>query len=88
MSTPKPEPRFNAGQASAAAMILVWRIVTVPAATLWRDWLLVVAAYWLVLSISPRSSARSTFTVTAMAYLLGIYVAGQAPHTLAALGLP
>jgi hypothetical protein len=85
---PTPEARFNAGQASVAGLILVWRILTIPAATLWRDWLLVVAAYWLILSIAPRSSSRSTLTVTAMAYLLGIYVAGQAPHTLAALGLP
>jgi hypothetical protein len=85
MPQPSQRPRIDVGQALVAGVLVLWRIVAVPGATLWRDWLLIVAAYWLILSLRPRAALNTTLVLTLIAYLLGIYVVGQAPHTLASL---
>ena len=87
MSAPEPDPPLRAGQALAASALLLWRLWSCPPAMLWRDWLLVLAVTWLVRSLRAKSPSGSTLTISAMAYLLGIYVAGQLPHTLIALAL-
>jgi hypothetical protein len=83
----EPEARIKPVQSVLAGLLLLWRVAGAPASMLWRDWVMVLAIYWLAISLRPRAPFRPTLTLTAMSYLLGIYIAGQAPHTLTALGL-
>jgi len=81
-----PQVRVRWGQALPAGILLLFRITEVPLSVLFRDWLLILLATWLAHSLIVRESVRSATTVASMAYLLGIYVMSQGPHTLAALG--
>lgn len=70
-----------------APAILLWRMWTVSVELLWRDWLVVASIHALLLALAPRASALPTITASVIAYLLGIYIYGQLPYALAALGL-
>jgi hypothetical protein len=72
---------------AAAAAVLAWRVLTAPAAELWRDWIVVLALYGAFAALAPRARALPTVTASVAAYLLGIYAHGQLPYALAALGL-
>jgi hypothetical protein len=49
--------------------------------------MVVFALFWIWRVLRPRSPAMPVVLATGIAYLLGIYVQGQFPHALAALGL-
>jgi len=69
------------------ALVLGWRVLAVPLRSLWRDWPVVLAVYGLVCLIGDRSRPRPLATTVAAAYLVGLYVAGQFPLDLRALGI-
>jgi hypothetical protein len=73
-------------EAAAAAGVAVLRAVTLEPSRLWRDWVLLLAIYWIFTVFRWKSPGWPVVTVTAMAYLLGIAVLGQLPHVLAVLG--
>ena len=79
--------RFLIGERIAALSLIVWRLVAAPPAAYWKDWMILVAVYWLYTTFVPRSNAWTTVTTTLTAWLLGIYVYGQLPHALAVLGI-
>ena len=86
---PTPTPagaRFRVAAALAAAAIIVWRIAAVPPSRWWRDWTLILALFFLYTLFRRNSPAWPAVTAGLMAFLLGIYVQGQAPHILAVLG--
>ena len=85
--SPLPLDRVRLLQAAAALVLLGWRLAVQPAGSLWRDWMVVIAVYGLATAVSARDSLRTSATAAVAAYLLGIYVQGQAPYALTVLGL-
>ncbi len=73
-------------EAFVACSLLVLRAVTEDPSRWWRDWVIVLAAYWAYASCRSDSREWPVVTATAMAYLLGIHILGQVPHVLAVLG--
>lgn len=87
--TENPTPASTRTQAAAAAvaiLIAVFRAATLPPAQWWRDWVLLLTLYGLYSLFRRRSESWPIVTATLMAFLLGLYVQGQAPHVLAVLG--
>jgi hypothetical protein len=74
-------------QVPLAAVITIVRMVTLAPSRLWRDWIVVLCAYWIFTVLKGESPAAPIVTVTVMAYLFGIHVLGQLPHVLTVLGL-
>jgi hypothetical protein len=72
-------------EAACALALIAWRIYATPPPALWRDWIAIVAVYWLVCPRTPLSRGWSIVTFVAMALLLGIYSSGQVPWTLSNL---
>lgn len=62
------------------ALIPLWRMAAVPPGSLWRDVGVIVPLYALLMILWPRAEFRSKLTAGTMAFLLGIYLAGQWPH--------
>lgn len=69
------------------SLLAIWRLVQPPAVGLWRDWVLILSVYSVFSIYRHKSPAWPTVTVATMAFLLGIYVHGQLPYALSALGL-
>ena len=69
------------------AAVIAWRIYARPPASLWRDWVLIVGLFWIYENLASKARAWPSAMIMTMAYLLGIYVVGQAPHALSVLGL-
>ena len=76
-----------AWQVAAATALLIWRLADLAASHYWRDWIIVFAVIWIWTELKPKSPAYPLVLTTASAYLLGIYVWGNLPHALAALGM-
>lgn len=80
-------PRARRLELAAAGGLLLWRALAVPLPVLWRDAAAWVAVAW-ALAVLVRDPRRRSGALTAVAaFLLGLYVQGQAPHALRALGL-
>jgi hypothetical protein len=71
---------------TAVILLLSWRGSIQPLSGLWRDWIVVLALYVGAAALYSRSPSWPRVTLSVMAYLLGLYVMGQLPHTLIALG--
>ena len=81
-----PSPIFaRVGGVLTSLALLGWRIAS-PGPGLWRDWVAVLALYWLYSAFASRSGKWVQVTLSVMAYLLSIYVLGQVPHVVAAWG--
>jgi len=85
--TTERERRITIGEVAVALALIVWRLVAGSPGTWWRDWILVVAAFWIFARIRPESRVRPVAAALAMAYLLGIYLLGQAPQALFVFGI-
>jgi hypothetical protein len=66
---------------------LAWRLASQPPIGLWRDWMVILTLYTIFARFGSRSQAWPVVTTAVMAFLLGIYVVGQASHTLSVLGI-
>lgn len=77
---PAPAPLSNAGwiEAAVAACLLATRIALRPGA-LWKDWVAIVCAWWLVAVFAPGGRTWKAATVLVMLWLLGVYLVGQIP---------
>jgi len=84
---PGARPPFRSPEILLPMLLLGWRVLTQPVWALWRDYVLIVSAFWLFILLRPHSTARAQVLLTLAAYLLAIYVAGQFHHTLSALGV-
>lgn len=82
----KTETSTSLRKALIPLALLVLRAVTSDPSRWWRDWLIVLAAYWAYSTVRLEAREWPMVTTTAMAYLLGIHVLGQLPHVLAVLG--
>ena len=78
--------RYFVYEAGAAFLVILWRILSQPINELWRDWILILAAYVAFMALRGTSRQATPVTIATMAYLLGFYVIGQLPHIFNVLG--
>lgn len=64
---------------------LAWRIAAYDLRTLWRDWVVWIALYWIFTVFGRRTRAWAPVTVILSIGLLGIYLSRQFEHTLDSL---
>ena len=84
---PSSIPAGRVAEVAGAAAILLWRVWMVPMRLLWQDWIAVLAVYWICGPARGPTRPHPLATAMAMAWLVGVYVVGQFPQTLQALGL-
>jgi len=70
----------------AASALLVGRLLSRPLSELWRDWVILLSAYWIYTVLAGGSRHWPKVTVAVISFLLGIYAAGQLPQALRQLG--
>jgi hypothetical protein len=70
----------------AAAAILAWRIRVHPVSTLWLDWIVALAAFWIFTALAGRTRAWPWVMGAVMTGLLALYAGHQVPLTLGLLG--
>jgi hypothetical protein len=69
-----------------ACLILAWRIFSYPAATLWQDWVALMAVTWIATVFAGRSKAGPLVLGLMMVFLFALYAAHQVPLSLGVLG--
>jgi hypothetical protein len=84
---PIPNVRVRAAIVLAALSAIAWRLLAVPPGRWWRDWVLLLSAYAAYTLFRRDSRHWPMATATLMAFLLGIYIQGQARHVWALLGM-
>ena len=67
--------------------MIVWRLAATPPQQLYRDWILILAFYWIFTVFGSRSKAWPYVTGGVMVLLAILYLHGQMPHTLSSLGI-
>src|SRR5262245_40687253 len=80
-------PSISPWEVAAAVLLVFVRCATVPLAEIWRDWVVVVAAYWLFTAVAGRRRGWPVVTVAVMAFLLLTHVREPVQHALVVLGL-
>jgi hypothetical protein len=70
----------------AASVLLIARLVSRPVSELWRDWVVLLSAYWIYTVLAGGSRHWPKVSTAVISFLLGIYAAGQLPHALRLLG--
>ena len=84
----RPSSRSLADLEPVGAILLIgWRLAVDPLSVLWRDAVLLIGVYWLCAIVVSKSRILPILATTIMAFLLGVYVYGQAPHILSVVGL-
>jgi hypothetical protein len=81
------ERRLTIVEVAVAIALIVWRLAAGSPGTWWKDWILVVAAFWIFTRFKAGSRAWPIAAAMVMAYLLGIYLLGQAPLALFVFGV-
>jgi hypothetical protein len=66
--------------------LIIWRVVALPMEQLWKDWVTILAAYYLIKPFLSGRPAWSVITVATITLLLGIYIYGNIPYALVILG--
>ena len=85
--TSERERRITILEVAVASALIVWRLAAGSPVDWWKDWILIVAAFWIFARIKPGSRAQPVAAALVMAYLLGIYLLGQAPMALFVFGI-
>jgi hypothetical protein len=84
--TPTSSVRRIAETAVAAGVIVLRLFRTAPE-ELWRDWMLILAVYWIFTVWGRRGRLWPAVTLVVMSLLLSVYLHGSLGHTLGTLGL-
>lgn len=83
----EPTPRTQARvELLAASALLIGRLVSRPVSELWRDWVVLLSAYWIYTVLAGRSKHWPKVTLAVTSFLLGLYASGQLPHAFRLLG--
>ena len=84
MDTPPPsglrsrvEPS-RAAEVLAAVGLIVWRLWDLALLGVWRDWLTILAAFWLITAMTPDRPWRRYLAAATVVVLMAIYAVGQA----------
>ena len=85
-ATPLPHqaatPEFPLGDVLSvvgACAVLAWRAAALPASSLWNDWLVVIATWWIFTVLQSKWPGWLHVTLACMAYLLFVFASGQLP---------
>ena len=70
----------RAAEVLAAVGLIVWRLWDLALLGVWRDWLTILAAFWLILGIAPDRPWRRHLAAATVVVLMAIYAIGQAAH--------
>jgi len=87
MTETPDDRRARIAELSAAVGLLAWRVAVLPLPGVLRDWVSILALYWIFTVFAQRSKAWPWVTAATMLLLGGIYAYGQFPHTLEILGI-
>ena len=87
VTDPRPVLLRRVAETAIAAGLVVFRLLRSPVEEIWRDWMLVIALYWILCIWGRRGRLWPTLTLVAMALLASVYLHGQLRHTLYSLGL-
>ncbi len=79
--------RARIAELSAAIGLLVWRVAVLPLPGLFRDWISILALYWIFTVFGSRTRAWPYVTGGVMVLQALLYLQGQGRHTLASLGI-
>lgn len=88
MELKRKVPLTQVAEILTAVALLLWRIWDIPLASLWRDWVTLLALYWVFIVFAEGKRIGSSITLTLMAALMLIYGWGQFPYLLALFGTP
>jgi hypothetical protein len=80
-------PASQVAEVLGAMALILWRIWEIPLTSLWRDWLTLLATYWLFNIFASGRRFVTPVTVILMTGLMILYGWGQCPHVLRLLGL-
>lgn len=86
--TPRRPLPPEAWEILAAALLIAWRVGSYPAATLWRDWVVLLCGFWIFTALAGRTRAWPPALALMMTFLFVLYAVHQVPLSLAVLGLP
>ena len=70
----------------AALMLLCGRLATRSVVPVWKDWLVVLALYWLFTVFATKHRTWLGVTIAAMGYLFGVYLQGTLHYLFAMFG--
>jgi hypothetical protein len=80
-------PASQIAEVLGATALILWRIWEIPLTGLWRDWITLLAVYWLFSIFAGEKRSATPVTLTLMAGLMILYGWGQYPYLLRLLGL-
>ena len=69
-------------ETALAAGLILFRLLRCPPGDLWRDWMLLLAAFWVYSVWGRRGRLWPTLALVTMGLLLCIYLHSQLAHTL------
>lgn len=78
---PIPLSWIRAMELATALALLGWRIACYPW-TLWGDFIVILALYWISLVLLPHPRSRAVATVVASLWILTVYSLHHLPPTL------
>ena len=81
------ERRTWFAEMAVAIALIGWRLAAGSPGTWWKDWIIVVSAFWIFTRLKAGVRAQPVVGALVMAYLLGIYLLGQAPLALFVFGI-
>lgn len=84
--TPRKHLPTEVWEILAASLVIAWRVGTYPAATLWRDWVVLVCGFWIFTVLAGRTRVWPAALGLMMAFLFVLYAVQQVPHCIAVLG--
>ena len=70
----------RAAEALAAVGVILWRLWDLALQGVWRDWLTILAAFWLITALAPDRPWRRHLATATVVVLMAIYAIGQAAH--------
>lgn len=87
MNAPPASRAKRAAEALAAAGLLLWRLLVHSPHPIYADWITILAVYWIFTIFFHRTRPWVYGTALTMILLVVLYLHGQMPHTLSALGI-
>lgn len=79
--------RYELAELSVASLILTCRVWSISGSGVWRDWVSLLCIFWILHVVSSQSRVWSAVMAAVMALLAAIYIWGQFPLSLRALGV-
>jgi len=73
--------------AVAGGSVVALRLFSGTSVPWWRDWILILAAFWVLVAVVRQGAVARLAALAVMLLLSFLYVSAQLPHTLDLLGI-